>query len=242
MLWRSSASGGRRRCGRAVTRTRSARRDTAGEKPAVKRRSALRALFVGPQGQQHAVDRAARRLPSRVVLKSDSPPRLGVDRRSVRVPSISCLHLHSHARHAGYTGRRRAFGPGREPLGTRRLNPAAPPAKRRATISLDAFTGSEKEIGLMATGHSEHGEGLMPPRRPVRGAAQVRKRLRRELRRVGADGVRLYIDGPRGIARLRFPRQDRWLELAPGEALDLLRSLPNGAGAQATIDALARGS
>jgi hypothetical protein len=94
----------------------------------------------------------------------------------------------------------------------------------------------------MAAGHSEHAERLMPPRRPVRGAAQVRKRLRRELRRVGADGVSLYIDGPRGIARLRFPRQDSVLELAPGQALDLLRSLPNGAGAQATIDALARSS
>jgi hypothetical protein len=94
----------------------------------------------------------------------------------------------------------------------------------------------------MATGHSEQAEVLMPPRRPVRGAAQLRKRLRRELRRVGADGVSLYIDGPRGIARLRFIRQDRSLELAPGEALDLLRSLPNGAGAQATIDALVRGS
>ena len=85
----------------------------------------------------------------------------------------------------------------------------------------------------MATGHSEYAEGLMPRDvGRVRGAAQVRKRLRRELRRVGADGVSLYIDGPRGIARRRFPRQDRWLELAPGEALDLLRSLPNGAGAQ----------
>ena len=94
----------------------------------------------------------------------------------------------------------------------------------------------------MAAGHSVHAEGLIPPRRPVQGAAQLRKRLRRELRRVGADGVSLYIDGPRGIARLRFPGQDRWLELVPGEALDLLRSRPNGAGAQATVDALARGS
>ena len=144
------ASGGRHRRGWAVTRTRSPRGGTSGEKPAVKCRSALRALFVGPKGQQHAVDRAAGRLPSRVVLESDSPPRLGVDRRSVRVTSISSLRR--HARHAGYTARRRAFGPGREPLATRRLNPAAPPAKRRATISLDAFTGSEKEIGLMATG------------------------------------------------------------------------------------------
>ena len=94
----------------------------------------------------------------------------------------------------------------------------------------------------MATGHSKYVQGPMPSRRPVRGAAQLRKRLRRELQRVGADDVSLYIDGPRGIARLRFPRQDRRLELAPGEALDLLRSIPNGAGAQATIDALVRGS
>jgi hypothetical protein len=94
----------------------------------------------------------------------------------------------------------------------------------------------------MATSHSQYAEGLMPPRRPVRGAAQVRKRLRRELRRVGADGVSLYIDGPRGIARLRFPRQDRWLELAPSGTLALLRSLPNGAGVQASVDALTRGS
>jgi hypothetical protein len=92
----------------------------------------------------------------------------------------------------------------------------------------------------MTAGHSEYAEGLMPPHRQVRGAAQVRKRLRRELRRVGADGVSLYIDGPRSMARLRFPGQDRSLELAPGEALELLRSLPNGAGAQATVDALAR--
>ena len=92
----------------------------------------------------------------------------------------------------------------------------------------------------MAAGHSEHAEGLMSPRRPVRGAAQVRKRLRRELRRVGAETVSLYIDGPRGIARLRFAGQDRWLELAPGEALERLRSVSNGAGAQATVDALAR--
>lgn len=146
MLWRSSASGGRHRRGWAVTRTRCACRGAAGEKPGVKCRSALRALFVGLKGEQHAVDGATGRLPSRVAFKSDSPPRLGVDRRLVRVASISCLYRH-HARHAGYTGRRRAFGRGREPLGTRRLNPAAPQAKRRATMALDAFTGNEKEIG-----------------------------------------------------------------------------------------------
>jgi hypothetical protein len=36
---------------------------------------------------------------------------------------------------------------GREPLGTRRLAPAAPQAKRRTTMALDALTGNEKEIG-----------------------------------------------------------------------------------------------
>jgi hypothetical protein len=116
MLWPSSASGGRHGRGWAVTRTCCACRGAAGEKPGVKCRFALRALFVGSKGEQHAVDRAAGRLPSRVALKSDSPPRLGVDRRSVRVATISCLYVHRHARHAGYTGRRRAFGPGREPL------------------------------------------------------------------------------------------------------------------------------
>jgi len=146
MLWRSSASGGRHRRGWAVTRTRCVCRSAAGEKPGVKCRSALCALFVGPKGEQHAVDCATGRLPSRVALESDSPPRLGVDRRLVRVASISCLYDH-HARHAGYTGRRRAFGRGRGPLGMRRLNPAAPQAKRRATMALDAFTGNEKEIG-----------------------------------------------------------------------------------------------
>jgi hypothetical protein len=93
----------------------------------------------------------------------------------------------------------------------------------------------------MATGHSEHPEGLVPPRRrcgaPPRRASDCGASCD-----VGADGVSLYIDGPRGTVRLRFPRQDRWLELAMGGALDLLRSLPNGAGAPASSDALAGGS
>jgi hypothetical protein len=42
-------------------------------------------------------------------------------------------------------------------------------------------------------------------RRPIRGAADWRKRLRRELQRVGAARASLYIDGPRGIARVHFP-------------------------------------
>ena len=88
-MFGGALSGGCHRRGRAVPRTRSVRRGIAGEKPGVKRGSALRALFVGPKGEQHAVDRAAGRLPSRAVLKSDSPPRVGVDRRSIRVAGIS---------------------------------------------------------------------------------------------------------------------------------------------------------
>jgi hypothetical protein len=73
----------------------------------------------------------------------------------------------------------------------------------------------------------------------VRGAAEWRKRLRRELLRVGAANVSVYVDGRRGIAYLRFPKHaDR---LAPGahDALALLRSLPDRAGVEATFSALA---
>jgi len=114
------------------------------------------------------------------------------------------------------------------------------PSDETACDDLVRSRRDQRESQFMTAGHSEDAEGLMPPHRQVRGATHVRKRLRRELRRVGADGVSLYIDGPRSMARLRFPGQDRSLELAPGEALELLRSLPNGAGAQATVDALAR--
>ena len=105
----------------------------------MKRGSALSALFVGPKGEQHAVDRAAGRLPSRAVLKSDSPPRVGVDRRSIRVAGISCLYLHRDAGRAGYTGRRRAFGPGREPPGTRRLGSRCLSGHARSVLRSDGI-------------------------------------------------------------------------------------------------------
>jgi hypothetical protein len=78
------------------------------------------------------------------------------------------------------------------------------------------------------------------PRRPARNAAEWRKRLRRELLRVGASNVSLYIDGPRGIARLRFPDHAVRFSVAVDEALRLLRSLPDGAGMEATVNAIAR--
>lgn len=63
--------------------------------------------------------------------------------------------------------------------------------------------------------------------------------MRRELRRVGAADPSLYIDGPRGVVRVRFPRPGREAQLPVNEALALLRTLPDGAGPQAAVDALA---
>ena len=87
--------------------------------------------------------------------------------------------------------------------------------------------------------HRPHLEGLSGPPSSVRGAAQLRKLLRRELRRVGAADASLYIDGPRGVVRVRFPNQERELHVPVSEALALLRTLPNGAGPQVAVVALA---
>jgi hypothetical protein len=80
-----------------------------GGKPAVKRRSACRALLVGPKGESHAIDGATGRSSPRVGVEADSPRRLGMDRRPVGVARIRCLNLRCHARHAGYPERRQAF-------------------------------------------------------------------------------------------------------------------------------------
>jgi hypothetical protein len=74
----------------------------------------------------------------------------------------------------------------------------------------------------------------------VRGAAQLRKLLRRELRRVGAADASLYIDAPRGAVCVRFPSPERELHVPVSEALALLRTLPNGAGPEEAVDALAK--
>jgi hypothetical protein len=78
-----------------------------------------------------------------------------------------------------------------------------------------------------------------PQRRPVHNAAQWRKRLRRELQRVGAGEVSLYIDGPRGIARFRFADLGG-VNVPAEDALHLLRALPNGAGVERTLSSLER--
>lgn len=75
----------------------------AGDEPAAKRCSPLRALLVSPEGQPHAVDRATGGVSPRVVVEADSPRRLGMNRRPVGVARIRCLNLRCHARYAGYT-------------------------------------------------------------------------------------------------------------------------------------------
>ena len=50
-------------------------------------------------------------------------------------------------------------------------------------------------------------ESPVIPLGPVHCAAQLRKQFRGELRRVAAE-VSLYIDGPRGVTRLRLQSQD----------------------------------
>ena len=100
-------------------------------------------------------------------------------------------------------------------------------------------TAKLEEHDVERASHRPHIEGLSGSPPPVRGAAQLRKLLRRELRRVGAADASLYIDGPRGVVRVRFPNQERALHVPVSEALAVLRTLPNGAGPQVAVDALA---
>jgi len=75
-------------------------------------------------------------------------------------------------------------------------------------------------------------------RGPVHNAAQWRKRLQRELRRVGANEVSLYVDGPRGTVRVRFPDHAGQFVVPAEAALERLRSLTDDAGLQQTIDTM----
>jgi hypothetical protein len=73
---------------------------------------------------------------------------------------------------------------------------------------------------------------------PIHGAAQWRKRLRREFQRVGAVPVSVYLDGQRGVAHLRFAERADRVDVNVHEALKQLRSLPDRAGLEATLTAL----
>jgi len=76
--------------------------------------------------------------------------------------------------------------------------------------------------------------------RGVRGAADWRKRLRREFLRLGPPDVSMYVDGRRGIVHVRFPEHADRISADVREALRLLQSLPDGAGAEATLNALSQ--
>ena len=78
-----------------------------------------------------------------------------------------------------------------------------------------------------------------PARSPVHNAAHWRKRLQRELRRIGANNVGLYVDGPRGLVRLRFPGHAGQFVLSANDALAQLRSLADGAGVEQAINTIA---
>jgi hypothetical protein len=79
-------------------------------------------------------------------------------------------------------------------------------------------------------------------RRPVQNAAQWRNRLQRELRRVGANKVSLYVDVPRGTVRLRFPGHTGQFVVPADDLLEQLRSLTDNAGVGQTVDTIARAS
>ena len=90
----------------------------------------------------------------------------------------------------------------------------------------------------MSVATEQHRSATDSPYGAVHGAAGWRKRLRRELVRVGAADVALYVDGRRGTVRLRFADYGRQLHLGVRDALRLLRSLADGVGVEATVNAL----
>ena len=92
----------------------------------------------------------------------------------------------------------------------------------------------------MAVASAHHASESRLPRGAVHGAAGWRKRLRREFSRVGAGNVSVYVDGPRGIAHMRFAGHVERTTVDVREALRLLGSLPDGAGLETTLKALER--
>lgn len=100
------------------------------------------------------------------------------------------------------------------------------------------MAGEEERVAV-----PERQRGSLSPQAPAgraHGAAEVRKRLRRELRRAGAGGVSLYIDGTRGTVRLATPGRGREATVPIAHARAVLDSLSDGIGVEAVLDALAR--
>jgi hypothetical protein len=64
--------------------------------------------------------------------------------------------------------------------------------------------------------------------------------VRRELRRLDATGLSLYVHGRRDTVRLASPATHRRQLVPADEALARLSALPDRAGVRATLDGLAR--
>jgi hypothetical protein len=73
-----------------------------------------------------------------------------------------------------------------------------------------------------------------------RHAAALRKILRRELVRLDAAGLGVYVHGTTAAVRLTEVRSGERASAPAAAALAALRGLPDGSGARATLDALAR--
>ena len=71
-------------------------------------------------------------------------------------------------------------------------------------------------------------------------AAAVRKIIRRELVRLDAAGLGVYAHGATGAVRLTDRGTGERASGPADAALAALRALPDGSGAQAALDALAR--
>jgi hypothetical protein len=73
-----------------------------------------------------------------------------------------------------------------------------------------------------------------------RRAAALRKLLRRELVRLDAAGLGVYVHGIAATVRLTEPRTGERASAPAAAALAALRALPDRSGARAALDALAR--
>jgi hypothetical protein len=75
-------------------------------------------------------------------------------------------------------------------------------------------------------------EGSVPRR-----AAELRRLVHRETRRLAAPSLHVYVHGPAGTIRLSGADHER-ASASAGLALDALRALPDRAGPEAAIAAL----
>ncbi len=94
----------------------------------------------------------------------------------------------------------------------------------------------------MASTTQQEPAPVVAPDTGIHGAADWRKRLRREFRRVGVADVSVYLDGPRGKAHFRFDGHGGRIDVGLRAALSELRALPSHAGVEATLAALRHAS